>query len=135
MDRLLEIIRAMRRRFDEGGPYEVMRLSLDDKGVRLWGNDESGATVLRGTFAWESVTRVCFKDNGPSFTDLLYVFTRERTRALVVPLESEGGGELWRQLPKRGLFPVPLHERATLSMDGRYYCWPPLGGHGETADP
>ena len=134
MDRLLEIIRAMRRRFDDGEHSDVLRLTFDDYGVCLWGDNTAEEPILRATFAWESVTRICFKDNGPSFTDLLYVFTRERTQALIVPLETMGGGEFWRQLRARGLFPPRLHERATRSMDGRYYCWPPLGSRDEAPD-
>lgn len=122
---LLELLRAMRRHLD--GADEVIRLRFDDETVSLWARDATGGLVLRAAFAWASVTRVCFKDNGPLISDHLYVFTRERGSVLVVPLEAEGGGEFWRQLPARGLFPAWLHERATLSMDGRLYCWPRAG--------
>lgn len=135
MEPLLEIVRAMRRGLDPNGRHDVVRVIFDDDGASLWGRDASGPLMQRASFAWNAVTRVCFKDNGPAASDLLYVFTRERTQALVVPLEASGGGDFWRQLPGRGLFPASLHERATLSMDGRYYCWPPLGGVDEAPAP
>lgn len=131
MRTLLELVQAMRRQLDHGAE-DVQGLSFDDETVSLWGRDAAGVSVVRVAFAWASVTRVCFKDNGPLASDHLYVFTREHGSALVVPLEADGGGDFWRQLPARGLFPAWLHERATLSMDGRLYCWPPVGRGGGT---
>ncbi|HEX2082563.1 MAG TPA: hypothetical protein VHF86_03650 [Xanthomonadaceae bacterium] len=123
---MIEMIRAMRR-LDPDGRHAAVRVTFDDDGATLWGPDPSGEMTQRARFAWAAVTRVCFKDNGPAAADLLFVFTRDRSRALVVSLEAEGGGEFWRELPSRGLFPAALHERATLAMDGRFYCWPSMG--------
>jgi hypothetical protein len=123
---LLELLQAMRRHTGTGAD-QIRSLSFDEETVRLWRRDAAGDPVLHAEFAWDAVMRICFKDNGPLASDHLYVRTRERRAALVVPLEAVGGGDFWRQLPARGLFPAWLHEKATLSMDGRFYCWPPLG--------
>lgn len=125
-DRMIDLIHAMRR-LEPGGRHIAVRVSFNDEGVSVWGPDPSGEMRERASFAWSAVVRVCFKDNGPVAADLIYVFTRDRNRALVLSLEAEGGGEFWRELSRRGLFPPRLHERATLAMDGRYYCWPPMG--------
>ncbi len=135
MDRWLEIVRAMRRRVDSNGGYHVVMITCDDTGAVLWRRDAAGDMQRQASFAWSAVTRVCFKDNGPASSDLLYVFTRDSAQAWLVPLEASGGGDFWRELPARGLFPASLHERATLAMDGRYYCWPPLGGFNDEAPP
>ena len=121
---MIDMIRAMRR-LDPSGRHVAVRVAFDDEGASVWGPGPSGEMAQRARFAWSAVIRVCFKDNGPGAADLVYVFTRGRNRALVLSLEAAGGGEFWRELPQRGLFPAALHERATLAMDGRFYCWPP----------
>lgn len=115
----------MRRHLDLGIGHGA-GVSFDEHTVRLWKRSPAGERVTRATFAWRSVFRICFKDSGPLTSDLIYVVTREPGSTLVVPLEVDGGGEFWRHLPARGLFPVWLHEQATLSTDGGLYCWPPL---------
>jgi hypothetical protein len=125
MDSMPELLQAMRRHLDRGIDHHHAGVSFDEHTVRLWKRSPGGERVPRATFAWSSVRRICFKDSGPFASDLLYVFTRNPDSALVVPLEVDGGGEFWRQLPARGLFPSWLHERATLSTDGGFYCWPP----------
>jgi hypothetical protein len=133
VDRWLDIVRAMRCRVEPRGGGDAMAITCDDVGVVVWYREAAGDMRPRGGFAWSTVTRICFKDNGPASSDVLYVFTQCNPRAWRVPLEAAGAGELWRQLPARGLFPPSLHERATLAMDGRCYCWPPLGGFSDEA--
>jgi hypothetical protein len=128
MDRLLETLRAMRRDLGVEASHHVLhsQVSYDDEGVCLHGKDADGRFALQARFAWTAISRVCFKDNGPMASDVVYVITTDNERTLAIPLETLGGGEFWRQLRVRGIFPTELHERATLSMDGRLYCWPPL---------
>jgi hypothetical protein len=128
MDRLLETLRAMRRDLGVDASHHIpySQVSYDDVGVSLHGKDAGGSVVSGARFAWTAISRVCFKDNGPMASDVVYVITTDNERTLAIPLEVAGGGEFWRQLRVRGVFPAELHERATLSMDGRLYCWPPL---------
>jgi len=128
MDRLLEAIRAMRRDLGVDASHHALysQVSYDDESVSLHGMDADGSLVMQARFAWTAISRVCFKDNGPMASDVVYVITTDKERTLAIPLEAVGGGEFWRQLRTRGVFPAELHERATLSMDGRLYCWPPL---------
>jgi hypothetical protein len=131
---LLEALQDLRRRLDRGVD-ERLCVRFDERSVRLWRRVPGGGRVLRAAFAWGDVSRVCFKDNGPLASDLLFVSTRRSRGAVIVPLEADGGGALWRQLPARGLFPAWLHERATLSMDGGFHCWPPAPGRGRSLPP
>jgi hypothetical protein len=127
MDQLLDALRAMRR--DLGleaslhAPYT--QIEFDDECVSLHGRNVSGIQAPRVQFAWTAIRRVCFKDNGPMASDVLYVMTADSDRTFAIPLEAVGGGDFWRQLRTRGVFPAALHEQATLAMDGRFYCWPP----------
>jgi len=132
MDPFLDALRAMTRDLEGNASPRILRthVSFDDQCVSLHNRNARGVPVLQVQFAWASIRRVCFKDNGPMASDVLYVVTASGDRTLVIPLEAAGGGEFWRQLRARGLFPPELHERATLSMDGRFYCWPPLAGNG-----
>jgi hypothetical protein len=130
MDPLLDAVRKMRRDLGLEISQHVlcMHVGLDDERVRLYREDAAGRRVLQAQFAWTAIRRVCFKDNGPMASDMVYVIAGDRT--LVIPLEADGGGDFWRQLRVRGVVPPEMHEQATLSMDGRFYCWPPLGRSG-----
>ena len=87
---------------------------------------EDGAEALLLQFTWPKILRICFKDNGPMASDVVYVMTTDSEHVLAIQLEADGGGDFWRALPQYGVFPPGLHERATCSMDGGLYCWPAL---------
>lgn len=131
LESTVELMKAMRRHLDRG-VGDGAAVTFDEHTVRLWKRSSTGERIARAEFAWNSVFRICFKDSGPLASDLLYVVTRDPASTLVVPLEMDGGGAFWRQLPARGLFPAWLHEQATLSTDGSLYCWPPLARQGRS---
>jgi hypothetical protein len=126
MDQLLDALRAMRRDLGLEIAFHALytQVDFDDERVSLHSRNAGSAQALRVQFAWAAIRRVCFKDNGPMASDVLYVMTADG-RTFAIPLEAVGGGDFWRQLRTREVFPAALHERATLSMDGRFYCWPP----------
>jgi hypothetical protein len=132
MDELLEIIRGFQSRIHADLPCKRIRVAFDE--TTVWVDecrqDECPAVTTR--FAWEHIRRICFKDNGPMASDVIYLFVVGHVQTLTIPLESDGGGLLWRELRARGIFPRTLHEQATLSTDGRLYCWPPVGVRGKT---
>ena len=131
MDPLLDAIRRMRRDLGLQISRHVlcMHVGFDDERVRLY-RAAAGRRELDAQFPWAAIRRVCFKDNGPMASDMVYVIADDRT--FVIPLEADGGGDFWRQLRVRGVVPPGLHEQATLSMDGRFYCWPPWEGPNKT---
>ena len=75
-------------------------------------------------FDWDTIKKVCFKDEGIWASDVFYVFTTIRQEAFVVPVEANGGHEFWKELEKRGLFPENISTKAIRSTDGGLYCWP-----------
>jgi hypothetical protein len=121
------LIRRMRFLMEPKALRSALCVSFDAEHVWIRRRESKGRYDVRVRFAWASVRRVCFKDNGPMASDEMYVFISDRPRALTIPLEADGGGAFWRELRTRGVFPAELHEQATLSTDGRLYCWPPLG--------
>ena len=78
------------------------------------------------TFAWSEVTRICFKSEGKTASDGIYVFTAQRPESFVIPIEAKGGADFWGQVVKRGLFPEDRAISAASSSDGTMTCWPPV---------
>jgi hypothetical protein len=57
-------------------------------------------------------------------SDGIYVFTNQRPESYVIPTEANGGGALWSEILRRGLFDPSLAIEAARSTGG-IYCWPP----------
>ena len=121
--RLLDLFRHLRGRTPTSPPGCAITVLFDDQLIRVRRRDVADVQVR---FSWASIRRVCFKDNGPLASDLIHVFVAGRAKAITIPLEAAGGGEFWRALRDRNVVPAQFHEQATLSTDGRLYCWPPL---------
>lgn len=78
------------------------------------------------SFKWSEVTRVCFKSEGVTLSDGVYVFTSQRPESFVVPTEAKGGVDFWNRVVERGLFPAEMAIRAATSSEGQMLCWPAL---------
>lgn len=91
-----------------------------------------GRASWERSFPWSSVLRVCFKDEGLTASDGIYVFTSLRAESFTIPTEASGGSEFFDQLVSRGLFPGEIASQAITSTDGGLYCWPPLEQSVET---
>lgn len=90
-------------RFDE----ELVTLAARPPGREAW----------KQSFAWSSVIRVCFRDEGAFASEGLYVFTRERPESFVIALEAHGGHAFLDALGRRGLFPPkPWRSRRSPAM-------------------
>lgn len=85
-----------------------------------------GKKSWKQVFPWESVERVCFKDERANASDGIYVFTSLRQESFVIPVEASGGTEFLHELVSKGLFPEHLMKEAALSTNGGFYCWPPV---------
>ena len=72
---------------------------------------------------WEDVIRVCFKPGSVFQPDEFYIFSHERPESYVVPLEADGGLELWNEIVERGLFSASLAIKVMSKTTG-LYCWP-----------
>lgn len=85
-----------------------------------------GRDLWEQSFLWSEVTRICFKAEGFSASDGIYVFTSQRPESFVIPTEAKGGTEFWSQAVGRGLFPAELAIKAASSPEGTSTCWPPI---------
>jgi hypothetical protein len=91
----------------------------------------AGKPSWEQSFPWSSVTRVCFKDEGPWSSDGIYVFTSLRPESFVIPTEANGGEAFLQTLTAKGLFPEEVAGRAFTSSNGGLYCWPPERAQGD----
>ena len=105
--------------------HEWFFVTFDDEAVYLKANPP-GKAPWEQSFPWESVTRVCFKDEGMFASDGIYVFTSLRPESFVIPTEASGGDSFFGKLVGKGLFPEDLMVKAMKSTDGGLYCWPPI---------
>jgi len=76
------------------------------------------------SFSWDSVERVCFKDEGLYSSDLYYVFANGRPESYVLPVEASGGDEFVEKMLGRKLFDEKLFAKAMGETGGAVYCWP-----------
>ena len=75
-------------------------------------------------FQWRDIIRICFRPGAEFFdTDELYIFTNKREESYLIPLEADGGSELWGEIVKRNLFDAKLAIKVASALEG-LYCWP-----------
>ena len=72
---------------------------------------------------WKDIIRVCFKPGDLFTSDELYLFTDKRPESYVIPIEADGGSQLWNEIIERELFSAELAIKVATSSDG-IYCWP-----------
>jgi hypothetical protein len=103
---------------------EWFRVRWDDETVHL-AVAPPGRAAWEASFAWASVTRVCFVAEEAGVSDGIYVFTAARAESYAVPIEAEGGAAFWAEILRRGLFDAELAIAAASAVAGTY-CWPPV---------
>jgi hypothetical protein len=103
---------------------ECLRVEFDEHEirVRVLARLEPG---WNATVAWQDIQRVCFKDEGLSGSDLLFLTARGHPRVVPVLMEAAGGAEFFGEICNRGLFPEALWHQAMGETGGRTHCWPP----------
>ena len=77
------------------------------------------------SFEWADVERVCFKDEGLSRSDILFIQLKSRIQPVAVLTEAKGGSEFFGALAERDLFPEEVWREAVAETDGGMQCWPP----------
>lgn len=87
--------------FDEAGFYR----SVQPPGGKPWSDH----------VRWDTVSRICLEMEGLSGSDTLYVFTRERPESYAIPLATDDGQALLRELIRRHLLEADLAIRAATS--------------------
>jgi hypothetical protein len=76
------------------------------------------------SFAWKDVRRVCFKDEGLSRSDIVFITVRGRAKPVAVLLEAQGGSAFFGEITERGLFPEKVWRKAMGETGGALHCWP-----------
>ena len=90
-----------------------------------------GKEAWAAELTWDSIERVCFKAEGLGVSDGIYVFTSARPESYAIPVEANGGGELWGEILRRKLFDAELAIEAATATTG-LFCWPPDDSAEET---
>ncbi len=92
--------------------------------LSLW-NSASGITFASTITGSTATSRRRAKNRGRDFLepDSLYVFVRQRPESYAIPMEAEGGLELFDELIRRKLFDAELAIRAAMATEG-LFCWP-----------
>ena len=72
---------------------------------------------------WKNIIRVCFKPGNLFESDELYIFTSKRPESYLIPIEADGGLELWNEIIRKELFDAELAIKIATVDDG-LYCWP-----------
>ena len=116
-------VRAFFRRARPSSHIEWFVVTYDDRAVHLRA-EPPGKQPWSQSFAWDSLTRVCFKAEDLFVSDGIYVFTTQRPESYAIPTEARGGRELWFEILRRKLFDANLAIEAACSTEG-LYCWPP----------
>ncbi len=76
------------------------------------------------SFAWKDVRRVCFKDEGLSRSDIVFITVRGRSTPVAVLLEARGGSAFFGEITERGRFPEKVWRKAMGETGGALHCWP-----------
>lgn len=77
------------------------------------------------SFHWSDVERICFKDEGLSSSDILFIDIKGREKPVAVLTEARGGTKFFGELAERGLFPEEVWRKAMGETGGAMHCWPP----------
>ena len=120
---ILDIFRSLKRRFSKRRLDEWYLVVSDNISVSL-DVSPSGKEPWKDTFKWDSVVRICFKDEGLYFSDTYYVYTSNREESYVIPAEASGGQEFVEKMLDLKMFDEQYFIEAMGSTNGGYYCWP-----------
>lgn len=85
--------------------------------------DPPGSEGWNDKCRWEDIIRICFQPGDFLQTDELYIFTSEREESYLIPLEADGGLELWGEIIDRNLFDAELAIKVATGLEG-LHCWP-----------
>jgi hypothetical protein len=85
-----------------------------------------GGEAWKDHFEWKDIIRICFQTGDLYSSDELYIFVTDRKESYLIPMEADGGLELWGEIIDHGLFDAELAIKiATVSEQG-LYCWPEI---------
>jgi hypothetical protein len=83
-----------------------------------------GGEEQRSRIKWDSIVRVCFRPADFLGSDEILIFVEGKEESYLVPVEADGGFELWDQIIDRELFDAELAIKLATSSDEEFHCWP-----------
>jgi len=98
------------------------RAEFDDAIISLHANPPE-RDPWQADVRWDSIIRVCFKAGDFLGSDEIYIFSNERPESYVVPIDANGGSDLWFEIIRRRMFDAELAIRSA-SATGELFCWP-----------
>ena len=98
-------------------------VEFDEHTIRMSASPPGRASWVQEV-RWDTIVRICYKSEDFLVSDGIYIFTSERPESYVVPVEAQGGQELWGEMIDRGAFDATLAIEAATTDEG-LFCWPP----------
>ena len=83
-----------------------------------------GGEEQRGRIGWDSIVRVCFRPADFLGSDEILIFVEGKEESYLIPVEADGGFELWDQIIDREIFDAELAIKLATSSDEEFHCWP-----------
>ena len=120
---IFDLLSTLKKRFSPKPIDQWFYVTTDDTTVSF-DVTPPGKEPWKDSFEWESVERICFKDEGLYSSDAYYVITSKRPGSYVVPAEANGGKEFVEKMLDLGKFDEKYFIEAMGSTTGGYYCWP-----------
>ena len=102
---------------------EWFHVVVDDGGFHL-SVSPPGRAPWSADVAWDEIIRICFKSEGYTASDGIYVFVRGREASYAIPTDATGGTDLWNAFIDRKLFDAELAIKAAMADEGELLCWP-----------
>jgi hypothetical protein len=84
-----------------------------------------GQEFWKAEIGWAEIIRICYQAHDYTMSDELYLFTNKRKESYLIPVEADGGLDLWNELVKRNLFDPELAIRIAMTHEG-IFNWPPV---------
>ena len=75
---------------------------------------------------WSDIERICYKTADFLESDEIYLFVKGREESYLIPIEADGGTNLWFDIIERKLFDAELAIAAAVADEGAVNCWPPI---------
>ncbi|MHA2118035.1 MAG: hypothetical protein ACW98J_03870 [Candidatus Thorarchaeota archaeon] len=80
----------------------------------------------RARIKWDEIMRVCFRPADFLGSDEILIFVEGKEESYLIPVEADGGFELWDQIIDRELFDAQLAIKLATSSDEEFHYWPSM---------
>ena len=74
---------------------------------------------------WSEIERVCYETTDILYSNDIFLFVKGRKESYRIPIDADGGMDLWNGIIDRKLFYAELAITFATADIGAVYCWPP----------